>query len=340
MPTRLLILTIGDRTGASARYRAYHYLPLLTAAGFEVDVLPPVPKARGIARVLGRAREHATILRSAQAADLIMIQKRLFPVRLVRQLRAAGKPIIFDFDDAIFTSPSADWSAPTRARVSARLTTVLKAAQLVMAGNNYLAAFARSHAQRVERLPTPIDLTGYTLTPNGDGRTIGWIGSAVNHRYLDLAGNPLRQLSRELPDLRLIVVSDRDYTLPGVHVENRRWSEASEVRDLTSFDIGLMPLADNDWTRGKCALKALQYMAAGVPAICSRVGANVELIEHGVDGFLCTGDSEWSSTIREMLANPQLRRHVAARGRSKVEHEYSLPQVGSRLIELLRSTRS
>jgi len=145
----------------------------------------------------------------------------------------------------------------------------------------------------------------------------------------------LGRLAGELPDMKLLVVSDRDYGMDGVYVENRRWSEATELDDLLDMDIGLMPLSDDDWTRGKCALKALQYLACGIPAVCSPVGANVEVISPGIEGFLPADESDWFNALLELSSDHEKRNAMGTAGIAKVSRDYSLEAVSRRLKDLL-----
>ncbi len=338
---KILFFTISGRNGASSRYRVYQYLPILETAGFHVKVMPPLsPGRRGLMRWIHGIMEKAACLRAAREADVLFIQKRLFGEGLIRRLTALGKRTVFDFDDSVFTSPRADWTALTRSRTQARINGVLRGVDQVIAGNGFLRAFAEtSGAKRVEVLPTPIDTSRYpvkTQVVHGPP-TVGWIGSAVNHTYVDLLSRVLPPLSEEFQGLKLLMVSNETYAMPGVAVENRRWSEETEARDIHDMDVGLMPLVDNEWTRGKCALKALQYMACGVPAVCSPVGANLEVIEDGKEGFLPRTDGEWLECLRRLLQSSELRGNLGREGRKKVETNYSLHAIGLKLIELLRS---
>lgn len=334
---KILFLTVSGRNGASSRYRVYQFLPSFEAAGLDVRVIPPAQRPRGIMRLLSGMREEADLLKAAAAADVVFIQKRLFGAGFIRRLGRLGKRIVFDFDDSIFTSPAGDWSALTRARVRGRFRAVLGAADLVIAGNSFLAGYAAENgAKSVEVLPTAVDVSRYSVKEHKAGPvTFGWIGSSVNHRYIDTLADVLPSLAREFGGLRLLVVSDRDYFMDGVEVENRRWSEAREAADILDMDIGLMPLADDGWTRGKCALKALQYMASGVPPVCSAVGANKEVIDHGVDGFLASGSLDWMDALHELIRQPERRAEVGLAARRKVEERYSLDVYAARLAGLL-----
>ena len=336
--TRVLFLPISGRQGASSRYRVYQFIPLLEAADISMDVMTPEPKARGLMRPIKGWYEERACLKAAEGADIIFIQKRLFPVGFIQSLRRLGKKIVFDLDDSIFTSPKMDWSGPTRAKVLARLSAVLEASDLVIAGNRFLASKTREiGARRVEVLPTCLDLSGYRAREHRQGPpVVGWIGSSVNHFYLDNLSGVMRGLSGEFPGLRLLVVSDKEYRMDGVEVENSRWSEGSEIDDLLRMDVGLMPLADDDWTRGKCAFKAIQYMACGIPSVCSPVGANIELVEDGVDGFLPKDESGWFDALAALLSSPEKRAGMGRAAYGKIESEYSLAAVGPGFVGLLR----
>lgn len=342
MRRKILFLTIADRMGASSRYRVFNYLPMLEAEGFQSEVIVPALKGKGVHRILGRRDEESHLLQRAKEADLIFIQKRLFTAGFIDRLRRTRIPIVFDFDDAIYTSPKGDWSAITRSKVRRRLAKVLSGSDAVIAGNRHLSDFACKYNERVEVLPSAIDLTHYRLKEQpGEGNLVlGWMGSKVNHPYLASLESMFRELSKENLPLTLRVVSDLDFELTAIPVENRRWSEETELEDLLSFDIGLMPLADDEWTQGKCALKALQYMAAGLPAVCSAVGANHDVIEHGRDGFLCRRDSDWTQALVQLAKDKDLRRDMGRRARRTVEKSFSTREIGHRLVELLRSCLS
>lgn len=338
-PRKILFLTISGPKGASARYRAYQFVPFLEEAGFAVEAAPPRWRRTGLMRFFARRTEESELLAKAAAAEVVVIQKRLLSRGFIRRLTAAGTPYVFDFDDAIFTSARGPRSLPTQLRVIARLTSTLRGAACAIAGNEYLAEYARAFARRVDVLPTSVDVRRYAVkdsyaTPSLD---LGWVGSQVTFPYLNLLQPVLSRLSAQLPGLRLTVVADQDYAMPGVSVRNVRWNEDTEAATISSFDIGLMPLDDSPWTRGKCSLKALQYMAAGVPAVCSAVGANLDILENGMDGFLCTTHDEWRDTILRLAADPELRRAVGRRGRAKVERSYSVERTAPKFIELIRS---
>ncbi|MFH0953792.1 MAG: glycosyltransferase family 4 protein [Verrucomicrobiota bacterium] len=333
-PRRILVLPVSGPRGSSARYRAYQLLPVLRDSGFHVEVVPPAERRPTLRQI----SEESYLLHRAEHVDLVLIQKRLFPMGFIRRLAALGKPVVFDFDDALFASPD-HRSLADRLWVRARLGGVLKAAACVIAGNRYLADYAAARARRVEVLPTCVDVRRYQEKNDyaGRGLNLGWIGSHVTRRHLDALQPVLAELSPKISGMQLTVVSDEAFSMRGVNVAYRVWSPDDETEAIRAFDVGLMPLQDSAWTRGNCGLKALQYMAAGVPVVCSAVGANPDLVESGVDGFLCRTDNEWREAVLRLAADPALRRDVGLRGRAKVEQLYSVEVVGRRLAELLSS---
>lgn len=339
MKPRVLFLTISDRHGASSRYRVFQYLPALERAGFLVKVLPPSKApGRGLARLWSGLAEQWAILKAARDADLVFVQKRLFSAGFVRRLSTLGKPLVFDFDDAIFTSPKSNWSGSTRKRTLGRLDAILSAAEVVITGNNFLRDYSASYARRVEVFPTVVDMERYLTKDHQPDATVvlGWIGHSVNHPYLQSLSEVLGQLARKFPGLRLLVVSDIDFSMSGVQVENRRWSEVAEIKDLLDMDIGLMPLPDDEWSRGKCALKAIQYMASGLPVVCSAVGANREVVRDGVDGYLASNDEQWLGALASLMASPDIRRSFGLAARQRALEHFSLAVAAPRMVSLLQ----
>lgn len=301
-------LPFGSAQAASARYRVLQFLPFLDAAGIRTTILSPAEGDTADCRI-------------------VWIQKKLLSLRKVHAL-ARDHRLVFDFDDAVWTSEKGPRSLFARLRTAARLNYVLRKSALVLAGNEYLATYARRHTPHVRVVPTVLDTDGYPekLHRPAEVLTLGWIGHSVNFRYLAALGPVLLRVAADHP-MRLLVVADRDFHLEGLAVENRRWSQGSEVDDIQAMDIGLMPLADDEWTRGKCGFKAIQYMAAGVPAVASSVGMNRELIDDGVDGFLASTDAEWLAALRR-LRDASLRADIGRRARAKIRASYSLASWG------------
>ncbi len=338
MPADILFLPVSGPRGASSRYRVFQFLPAIEAAGLTHRLhLPPAGPGKGLGRIVTAWREQRAIRMLAAEARLTFVQKRLLPEGLVNSLARTGR-LVFDFDDAIFTSPSGNRSTHASRRVERRLHAVLAAADVVLAGNRYLADYAAPRARRVVVLPTVVDTDRYPARQHGGNRqpVVGWIGHSVNHPYL-AAMRPILQRLATAQGFRLLIVSDKDLLLPGIEVENRRWSEATEVTDILDMDIGIMPMPDDPWSRGKCGLKALQYMAAGVPVVCAAVGANAEIVRNAVDGFAVTTDGQWQQALGELCASVDLRTRLGASARQRVHDAYSLASATPLLIDTLAS---
>jgi len=333
----ILFLPISGPRGASTRYRVLQFLPALDAAALTYQLhFPPTLPAKGFQRLLISLKERRQITATAEDARTIFIQKRLFPVGQISAL-ARMRPLLFDLDDAIFTSPTGNRSRWAQRRVETRLRHVLASAHVVIAGNRYLCDYARPFAREVVHLPTVLDSSRYPLKVHdaAEDTVVGWIGHSVNHPYLAALGDVLKRLAGRMR-IRLLVVSDRDLTLPGVTVENRRWSEATEVADILAMDVGIMPLPDDPWSRGKCGFKAIQYMAAGIPVVCSAVGANLDIVRDGVDGHCVRTDAQWQDALAELCADAALRQRMGSSARERVCSTYSLEQAVPVLIALLQ----
>jgi len=165
---------------------------------------------------------------------------------------------------------------------------------------------------------------------------IGWSGSYSTVQHLDTLRSGLQRLAREVP-FRLRVIGTPKYELDGVDVEALPWRSETEVADLQRMDIGIMPLPDDKWSKGKCGLKALQYMALGIPTICSPVGVNTDIIQDGENGFIAGGEDEWVDKLARLLRSPELRRRLGLAGRSTVEARYSARVQAPRVYRIFES---
>jgi glycosyltransferase involved in cell wall biosynthesis len=193
-----------------------------------------------------------------------------------------------------------------------------------MAGNSFLAEYAGRYNGRVSVVPTTIDTDAYRPSTRAPNRTpvIGWTGSRTTAPYLEIIRPALERLRRRT-EFKLVVVGADGFAPRGVEVEHRPWRSSTEVQDLTDIDVGVMPLADTEWERGKCALKALQYMALGVPPVVSPVGANRQVVEDGVSGRFAESSEEWETTLHLLLTEPGLRARLGRAARARVEASFS-----------------
>jgi glycosyltransferase involved in cell wall biosynthesis len=327
-----VLFWVHDREAPSFRHRLAAHIPALEAAGFSCEV-ETFPRRRYGLRVVERLRRLGEI-------DVLVVAKFKLETGERQLVRRAARRIVYDFDDAIYYSKPEQTGQPldrSRRRVR-KFERMCATADLVMAGNETLAAFARPHARRVAVVPTGIDLDRYEVRERGASREprLVWIGLPGNLAYLKLVERPLVELAEEFPALKLRVISERPPAGFAAPFEFVAWSEESEAAEIAAADIGIMPLTDDDWTRGKGGFKLLQYMAAGLPAVASPVGVNREIVVDNETGLLARGAEDWRACLRTLLADPELRRRMGRAGRRRVEERYERSIVSRRIVELFR----
>lgn len=342
-------------TSPGQRFRIEQWEPILRAWGIEITYAPfesealgkilyqkgHVPaKLRAVISNLNRRRQE---VKSAADYDLVYVFREaalLGPPWFERQIAESGVPIVFDFDDAVFVR----YKSPANGYLSylkfpGKTAEICRLAAHVMAGNEFLADYARAYNQNVTVVPTTIDTQAYQVVEKPSDPpsiTIGWSGSYSTVQHLDTIRDVLQELARS-EKFRLRVIGASHYDLPGVDVAAVPWRSETEIEDLGTIDIGMMPLPDERWTRGKCGLKALQYMALGIPTICSPVGVNSTIIQDGQNGLLARDPSEWVAKLKLLLHSPELRRELGQKGRQTVERGYSAKVIAPKVLEIFRS---
>ncbi|WP_221441778.1 glycosyltransferase family 4 protein [Luteimonas sp. MC1825] len=332
--------------------RTFQYLPQIRAAGFDVDVVPLFDDdyiralysgAISRAQVFGYYLKRIRTLSRARAYDIVWFEKELMPwlpTVLEQVLLPRRAKLILDCDDAVFHRYDAHASAWVRGSLGPKIGDLMARVDLVIAGNAYLAQHARaSGAVRVEVVPTVVDLERYPL--NGASRpgapvVIGWIGSPSTAGYLKAVAPALRELQRGR-DLEFVAIGANPDQVEGTPFRAAKWSEESEARQLQQIDIGIMPLPDAPWERGKCGYKLVQYMASGLPVVASPVGINTSLVIDGVNGYLASGMEEWTARLTTLVDDPALRVRMGAAGRAMVEERYCLQVQGPRLVEMMQN---
>jgi glycosyltransferase involved in cell wall biosynthesis len=207
---------------------------------------------------------------------------------------------------------------------------------VVAAGNEVLAAAAAPYARRIVILPTALDASIYRATSatKDDPPTIAWVGNPENLVYLEILRPALARLAARHPTLRLRVICSKFPEWPEVRIEQVLWSPATEIAALAGSHIGVMPLTDDEWARGKCAFKLLQYMAASLPCVASPVGANSEAVIEGRTGYYARDTSEWEHALERLISSSELRARLGAAGRAHVEGRYGLKNYQARYLEL------
>jgi glycosyltransferase involved in cell wall biosynthesis len=349
---RILFLTKYSRAGASSRYRTYQFIPLFEESGLECELAPlfddrylaskyRVGRAPAVDVARALVRRVSQLLRVRQF-DLLVLEYELlpyFPAWIERLLAHYGVRYSVDYDDALFHQYDQHCSRLVRSVLGNKIASVMRGARLVTAGNEYLADYAaNAGAKWVEQVPTVVDLRKYLPRPKAKPGTtvlIGWIGSPATSKYLHAVAGPLAQVCRDT-GARVRLIGAGGAALLGVPTDALAWDESTETFDIAEFDIGIMPLADGAWERGKCGFKLIQYMACGVPVVASAVGVNRRIVEHGVHGFLASNAQQWMQALTRLVRDASLRGRMGAEGRRRVEDFYSTQVVGPRLAQLLR----
>jgi glycosyltransferase involved in cell wall biosynthesis len=336
------------------RYRWEQWAPYLREQGIDITFAPfaspalhaaihrpgrYAAKAAGIVRGLARRWKDAW---SAGHHDVALVYREasLFGPAIWERLAHRRQPrLVYDFDDAVYLP----YVSPTNRYLSylkfpGKTATLCRLAAAVSTGSARLAEYARRYNPRVEVVPSTVSLREYSVRPAAAGAqlTVGWMGSHSSAQYLSLVSGALRRVQHRRP-FRFLVVGAEGVDVPGVPTECRRWSAAREVQDLWEMDVGIMPQPDDPWARGKCAMKAIQYMGVGVPAVASPVGAATEVIEPGVNGLLASSEDEWVEALERLLDDAALRGRLGREGRRTVEERFSAEAQAPRVAALLRS---
>jgi glycosyltransferase involved in cell wall biosynthesis len=314
----------------SVRYRFLQYIPYLERRGWSVKVLV-IPHGFW---------QRYRVFKSLANFNVVFLQRKLFTVLDWYLLRRNAKKLVYDFDDAIMFRDSKRGNTESFFRMLMFKRTV-KGSDAVIAGNEYLKGLASPYNKNIVVIPTSIDMERYgpKKWADEDGTvTLGWIGSHSTIFYLERIKGVLDKIFKEYPNTRLKIVSDRFFDCNNMPVVKKKWDYDEEIADLQSFDVGLMPLTDDPWTRGKCGFKLLQYMAVGIPPVCSPVGVNSEIVNHAVNGFWATDDREWFDYLRRLILDSGLRERLGEEARKTVIERYSLGLNRPRLADLLKFT--
>ncbi|NIO06263.1 MAG: glycosyltransferase [Proteobacteria bacterium] len=325
---RVLFLIQGWKVAAS-RYRVLQYIPYLEEKGMEVEV-------KTFPRTLS---ENWAFFWSLPRYDVVFVQrKRLTGFRL-RLFKRRARRIVYDFDDSVMYRNSTARSPVSRTRM-ARFARMLEACDGIIAGNEYLKREALKHNSRVEVIPSPIDIERYGIKSYDSGGTevvLGWIGDHGSIHYLEKMRPIFDILAKKYPYLSLKIVCDNFFDCEEMKVIKKEWRHEDEVRDLQSFDIGLMPLMDDPWSWGKCGLKIVQYQGVGIPVVCTPVGINRDLVTDGENGFWASDQEEWIEKLSILVEDAGLRERMGRAGREKVERGYTAQDCGIKLGQFLEN---
>ena len=354
---KILFFTIGNEEVASSRTRAYQYLPYLRQQGIKCRLIfftaPWQAK-----KVINMAKESLFIklcgkiysffkmvvfIISVPQYDILFIQRVLLPVIMQKFILLLNRNIVFDFDDAIYLADRWSNSFINTNKFLKRFQYILKKSGCVVVSNEVLKKVASEFNSNIIILSTPVDTQ--KLTPKSDRNcnrrvVIGWIGSPGTTKYIESLKKPLELLAEKFPFLKIKLVGSIPLQGWKINMFVKHWSLADEIKDLESFDIGIMPLTDDKWSKGKGGYKLLQYMAVGIPCVASPVGINKEIIEEGVTGFLATTPQDWIEKLSILIENGKLRNKMGTEGRKKAEAIYSYQANISKLVDIIASAKN
>jgi glycosyltransferase involved in cell wall biosynthesis len=344
-----------DSLGASSRIRFMQFASELADRNVSLTVHPLFSNEYVKSLQLGQGRLRfvfnaylkrliaALKVRNSYDIDVVWIEKELLPwvpYFLENLFWPRRIPVILDYDDAVFHIYDKSPNYYIRKTFSNKHANLINDALMVFAGNSYLKSYATAaNAKNIEIIPTVIDLSKYDsvdLLTRIQHPRIGWIGQASTAKYL----KNLLHLLNDLQVNNICEINTIGYEFKDFCFLYTPWSEETEAADIANFDIGIMPLADDHFERGKCGYKLIQYMACGLPVIASPVGANCEIVEHGVNGFLASTIDEWSVAINTLLYDPLLRARMGAAGRIMVEKKYNTAIVSDKLASYFHSISS
>ena len=354
---RVLALSPIPEEGAGCRFRIAQFIPYLESVGIDVTlnslftpeffhlVYKPGHYVRKAVTFAALSLKRLDSLRDASRYDVVWIYREIFPIGpafVERLLALPGRPpIVFDFDDALFLPSVSDANRLIGVlKRPQKVASIIRRSNQVVAGNEYLSAYARRFNPATRMIPTCVDTTRFTPAARTSGAAtpiVGWIGSPTTAAYIRTLGPVLQRAHREHAFNLRVSGSAEPLVLEGMTIDNTPWSLDREIELFNTCDVGVYPLADDEWSLGKCGFKAIEFMACGVPVVAAAVGINREIIEDGVNGFLAATEDEWVDKLGRLLADPALRARFAEAGRSTVEARYSLRVNAPRVADALRA---
>ena len=355
MPKILFIAAHRPDRSPSQRFRFEQYLCFLKEQGFEYEfsylISPEDDKIfyspgnilRKLNILLKSFRKRMRDARAARNFDIVFVQREAFMTGSTffeKKLKSSGAKLVFDFDDAIWMLDTSNANKRFEWMKDPEKTSrIIAMADMVFAGNAYLAGYAQRFNKNVKIVPTTIDTDEYVRmqVPKDDAVCIGWSGSITTIKHFEYAVPFLKRIKQKYGDkVKIKVIGDASYVNEELGIKGLGWNKQDEIKELSSFDIGIMPLPDDEWAKGKCGLKGLQYMALEVPTIMSPVGVNSEIIDDGANGFLATTEDEWVEKLSGLIDSKQQREAMGKAARATVLDEYSVYAQQGNYLRFLR----
>lgn len=349
---RLLVLTRYSNLGSSSRYRFFQYLPYFKSLGWKITIHSLLgdnyidhlysQKKLPINEIIKNYLLRLSFLLQKKNFDLIWLQQEGFPwipAGMESWFLKSKIPFVVDHDDAFFHRYDMNKYFLIKKLLGKKIDKIMNIAEVVTVGNQYLAERAiQNNAKKVKILPTVIDIDKYAVKTEAETQelfTIGWVGSPPNSKYVKYIESELRDFCSQ-SDSMVHLIGAGIIELKEIPHKIISWNESTEVTEIKKFDVGIMPLIDSPWERGKCGFKLIQYMACGIPVIASPVGVNQELVTDGVNGFLAKTKDDWVKYLKILKNNPDLRKQMGLNGRKLVEDKFTLQVNAPILSQILR----
>lgn len=358
---KILFVVSGTKRVAATRYRVYQYLPYLEKRGIKYEVFSITsdfvtklairsPEFNGMTRLLyytvlfmERFLRFWLLFFKAHNFDILFLQRATFPFGLGKLLGLCNKRIIFDLDDAIFLSDIPGNGLVTRCKSFIKemeLRDILGITRSAIVENNYIRDYVARYCEKVYKIPGPIDTERYFVKEKkaGDEVVLGWIGSPATTPYIHLLDRVFSEILVRFKNVKIVLIGVGNYNFPSDRVFKKKWDCDKEVEELQNFDVGLMPMPDDKWSKGKLGCKMLQYMASAVPSVVSYTDTNSEIIEDGKNGFLVRTESGWLDRLALLINDESLRHRIGAAGRRTIEEVCSVLKNTPRLIQIFDLT--
>lgn len=338
----------------SQRFRFEQYFDILSERGFELEIRPFLDEktwhnlyssgkdfSKLLGVISGFAKRIGDVFRAIRS-DFVFIHREASPIGPPVYewviSKVVGKKVIYDFDDAIWMpNTSAENKLIAGLKWHDKVSSICRWSWKVSAGNSFLRDFAAKYNPNAQLNPTSIDTVNLHV-PGSDKEikktvVIGWTGTHSTSKYLKIIEPVLKKLEEKFT-FKFLVISNRAHDLDVTSLEFKPWNKESEIQDLREIDIGVMPLSDDPWAKGKCGFKALQFMALEIPVVVSPVGVNKEIVENGVNGLLASNENEWYDHLSQLLTSPDKREKLGMNGRQKVIDSYSVDSNERNFISL------
>ncbi len=353
----LFLIPYPQDQAPSQRFRFEQYFPMLRKAGYILiihsflkdyqytQLFQPKNRLLKIRFVVVAFWNRLVLICKLAQIDFVFIHREASPIGapvfewIISQIWR--KKIIYDFDDAIWLTDLHDENNLMRLlKWRQKVKTICRLSYKVSCGNHYLQDYAKQYNSQVIYNPTTLDCEHWhnpdlhKISKQAGQVVIGWTGSHSTLKYLNLIEPVLKKIEQQFPFVSFLIIADQQPLIKLERLSFLKWNPHTEIEDLLAIDIGIMPLPNDEWAKGKCGFKALQYMALKIPAIASPVGVNPEIIDHTISGYLAATDLEWYNYLSQLIINPALRTSMGIAGRQKVIGSYSVSSNTANFLSL------